>query len=141
MRKRHFVTITTAKNAKITKRKELEIKLISVSAVSGGQWEVLALRGQNPPIHQGFDRGKLLFQLEDGREKIAVFFYAIQNVGGLECQEFGILLFQSDAHFIPCHRGGNRGPLFGAQRVNGDGGFMAVILTPINKHFSAAQTF
>jgi hypothetical protein len=82
-----------------------------------------------------------LFQFQNRREQVAMFFDALQNVAGFKGQQFCIFSFEGRGNFFPSDWRGNRRMLFRAQRINANGRFVSVVLAPVHKNFSAAQIF
>jgi ABC-type uncharacterized transport system permease subunit len=82
-----------------------------------------------------------LLEFLDRREEVAVFFDAGEGFVGAEFQEIRFFLFQASLDFVPADWSGNGRLLLGAKRINADGGFMFVVLAPIDEHFSFAGRF
>src|ERR1700742_931030 len=94
-----------------------------------------ATRPETPPrsLGQSSELGQLLFQLEDGREEVTVLLDPLQHVAGLEDQRRAVAGVGALLDLVPGQRrrAGRTGA--GAQRVDGDRRFAAVVLGPVDE--------
>jgi len=89
----------------------------------------------------GIDRGQLLVQGEDRRKEVATALDALDYLGSGEFELCRVSGLQTAADFGPGYGSGGRGVRTGTQGVHADGGFVHVVLAPVDQNLALAEAF